>query len=130
MAQISKILRNVEDNGLMFYCPGCESIHVIRHGEGPRPRWEWNGNADKPTFKPSILVRGHKMTDKGWAAYNVWRDAGFPKPAPEQQFESVPTVCHSFVTDGRIQFLADCTHELAGQTVDLPDLPEWMRDDE
>jgi hypothetical protein len=30
-------------------------------------------------------------------------------------------VCHSFVTDGRIQFLSDCTHELAGQTVDLPD---------
>jgi hypothetical protein len=26
-----------------------------------------------------------------------------------------------FVTDGRIQFLGDCTHALAGQTVDLPD---------
>lgn len=24
-------------------------------------------------------------------------------------------------TDGRIQFLNDCTHALAGQTVDLPD---------
>ena len=24
-------------------------------------------------------------------------------------------------TDGRIQFLGDCTHHLAGQTVDLPD---------
>ena len=30
--------------------------------------------------------------------------------------------CHSFVTDGRIQFLADCTHPLAGQTVDLPEV--------
>ena len=30
-------------------------------------------------------------------------------------------ICHSFVTDGRIQFLGDCTHKLAGQTVDLPD---------
>jgi hypothetical protein len=29
--------------------------------------------------------------------------------------------CHSFVTNGKIQFLADCTHKLAGQTVELPD---------
>jgi hypothetical protein len=32
-------------------------------------------------------------------------------------------VCHSFVTDGRIQYLGDCTHAMAGQTVDLPDIP-------
>lgn len=29
--------------------------------------------------------------------------------------------CHSFVTDGKIRFLSDCDHELAGQTVELPD---------
>jgi hypothetical protein len=28
-------------------------------------------------------------------------------------------VCHSFVTDGKIQYLSDCTHAMAGQTVDL-----------
>lgn len=28
-------------------------------------------------------------------------------------------ICHSFIKDGKIQFLNDCTHELAGQTVDL-----------
>jgi hypothetical protein len=33
-------------------------------------------------------------------------------------------VCHSFVTDGRIQFLHDSQHALAGQTVDLPAFPE------
>ena len=34
-----------------------------------------------------------------------------------------PTVtrCHSFVREGRIEFLSDCTHALAGQTVELPD---------
>lgn len=31
-------------------------------------------------------------------------------------------VCHSFIRDGRIEFLSDCTHALAGQTVDLPDI--------
>jgi hypothetical protein len=35
----------------------------------------------------------------------------------------VDRVCHSFVVDGRIQFLGDCTHHLAGQTVDLPPWP-------
>jgi len=29
--------------------------------------------------------------------------------------------CHSIVTDGKIAFLTDCFHTLAGQTVDLPD---------
>lgn len=34
-------------------------------------------------------------------------------------------VCHSFIKDGKIQFLGDCTHALANQTVDLPD---WEQD--
>jgi hypothetical protein len=33
--------------------------------------------------------------------------------------------CHSFVTDGKIQFLPDCYHSLKGQTVELP---EWDDD--
>lgn len=28
-------------------------------------------------------------------------------------------VCHSFVFDGEIRFLGDCTHALAGKTVPL-----------
>lgn len=30
--------------------------------------------------------------------------------------------CHLFITDGKIQYLSDCTHELAGTTVELT---EW-----
>jgi hypothetical protein len=33
--------------------------------------------------------------------------------------------CHLFLTDGRLQYLGDCTHALAGQTVPLPELPAW-----
>lgn len=102
MGALSKILRSVEGGGLLFRCPGCNEGHMIRHGEGPGPRWTWNGDAEKPTFTPSVLV-----------TYNG-SDAGIDG-AP-------PAVCHSFVTDGRIQFLSDCTHALAGQTVDLPDV--------
>lgn len=32
-------------------------------------------------------------------------------------------VCHHFVQAGKIAFCSDCTHALAGQTVDLPDIP-------
>lgn len=34
--------------------------------------------------------------------------------------------CHYFLHDGRIAFCSDSTHQLAGQTVDLPDLPDWQ----
>lgn len=79
-----------------FECPGCGASH---HARG----WHWNGSKEAPTFTPSILVE-----------YNG-PDAGVDG-AP-------PAVCHSFVTNGRIQFLSDCTHALAGQTVDLPVVP-------
>jgi hypothetical protein len=29
-------------------------------------------------------------------------------------------VCHSYIRNGRIEFLPDCTHARAGQTVDIP----------
>ena len=114
MGQLSSKLRDSVDNGLMFWCPGCNQAHQIKHGNGAGPRWGWNGNADKPTFTPSVLVTGVRpLTDEQHAA---WMGGA---PLPEAQ----PMVCHTFVTDGRIQFLGDCTHALAGQTVDLPDWP-------
>lgn len=94
MSKLSNILRSYGSDGAMFWCPGCEDIHAVRiNGTGA---WGYNGNPDKPTFTPSVLVTyGHVDTRR----------------------------CHSFVTDGRIQFLSDCTHALAGQTVDLPPFP-------
>jgi hypothetical protein len=59
-------------------------------------RWAWNGSMDRPTFTPSLLVNAH---------------------APEVR-------CHSFVTEGKIQFLDDSFHALAGQTVDLPEVEQ------
>lgn len=57
------------------------------------PQWTWNGSMEVPTFMPSLMCNGHDPASR----------------------------CHSFVKDGKIQFLADCWHSLAGQTVDLPD---------
>lgn len=84
-----KVLNFSTNNGLAFMieCPGCGMAHVYDQ------RWKFNGDFEKPTFKPSYLSK--------WPENNV---------------------CHSFVTDGKIRFLNDCTHELKGKTVLLPDI--------
>lgn len=89
---------------LYFMCPGCKYWHGVNVDQPDRPRWGWNGSADAPTFTPSILVRTGRAVD----------------PTYEPEEDDPPEVCHSYVTDGRIQFLNDCTHTLAGQTVTLP----------
>lgn len=113
--------------GVRFNCPGCALAQddwgpyagaitlpvewtppgMTRSPHAERlPRWQFNGDLERPTFGPSVKteqVLGHRMDHETDSA------TGFG-------------VCHSFIKDGRIQFLADCTHALAGQTVDLPDL--------
>jgi hypothetical protein len=88
-----------EETLCWFLCPGCGSQHAVRVKGNTPPVWSWNGSLEAPTFTPSLLAQG---SDRKGNAY----------------------VCHSFVTDGRIQFLGDCTHDKAGQTIDLPDMKE------
>jgi hypothetical protein len=97
---------------ILFKCPGCKETHSIND------TWTWNGSTAAPTFSPSVLVRGVQLTDKGRAEYEAWCDSDDLKR--EEPFDHVNTVCHSFVRDGMIQYLDDCTHELRGQTVELP----------
>lgn len=123
MVSLSKFLRSAEGGQIAFWCPGCDGAHAIQIDEGPGPRWGYNGNHEKPTFTPSVLVRGEDFTETGRADYQAWYAAGCP-PRNSESFESQPIVCHSFITDGRIQFLGDCTHALAGQTVNIPDFDE------
>lgn len=105
MGALSSLLRNVQDGGLMFWCPGCGCAHMIKTGDGNGPRWNWNGDAERPTFSPSILVTYQANPDAD-EDHKEWRS--------ERR-------CHSYVTDGRIQFLSDSTHALAGKTVDMVD---------
>ena len=108
--------------GLSYWCQGCNSWHSIRTKGATA--WGWNGDMLRPTFTPSVLLQGTRLTDKGNAEIEAWRAAGMP-PRGDAPFDSAPFCCHSFVTDGKVQFLSDCTHALAGQTVELADLPEW-----
>ena len=50
-------------------------------------------DVEKPTFTPSVMVT--------WPA----------NPAASDEFKEWRTErrCHTFITDGRVQFLADCT---------------------
>lgn len=103
------LLRSVAGGQVAFWCPGCDEAHVIRV-DGAHA-WGWNRDPDKPTFSPSILVRGtERLSDEEYQLVMSGRGKVTPRP----------TVCHSFVTDGRIGFLGDCTHALKSRTVDLP----------
>lgn len=131
MSALGRKLQQIRDGVVAFKCPGCGESHTVNVAPAadgsPRPIWGFNGNGDRPTFTPSVLVRsGHHVpgwdakfppgADKScWCTYNVEH--------PNEMDPLECTVCHSFVTDGRIQFLSDCSHALAGQTVDLPDFP-------
>lgn len=102
-------VRKADDGRLLFYCEGCQMLH------GVNDIWSFNNNFEKPTFSPSVLVRGvQDITDE---EYDLLRSGVKVEPRP--------LVCHSFVADGRIQYLNDCTHSLAGLTVDLKDEEQW-----
>lgn len=122
MGLLSPILRNVEGGRLAWWCPGCNDAHQIATGAGDGPRWGWNGSAEKPTFTPSVLVRGIRedMDEATQAAYDALGPEQIRGALDDPRFR---TVCHSFVVDGAMQFLGDCTHALAGQTVPIPPWP-------
>ena len=93
------------DKGTMFwFCPGCKVLHPIYLDIPGRvgPKWNWNGSLENPTFSPSFLTQ--------------WKQ------------RDVDHVCHTFIREGKVQYLGDCTHELKNTTIDLPDLPDDEKD--
>lgn len=120
MSALSPFLRDVAGGGLTFWCAGCKEAHTVWHGKGSGPRWTWNGDVDKPVFGPSVLVTGTEwLTDE--------EDARLMRG---ELVEPTPKRCHTFVgcngaAPGQIIYLSDCTHALAGQTIDLPPMPTY-----
>ena len=109
---MAKIKRYTEADGgyhgeLGFMCPWCNCRHFIndQHTKIPNvPVWTFNDDFDKPTIRASVLTRSYrKNPDTGNYDIEIER-------------------CHSFITTGMIQFLGDCQHHLAGQTVELPEI--------
>lgn len=120
MSKLSDVLRQATDGMLLFHCLGCDMAHGIKTGQGDGPRWGWNNDVNKPTFTPSILVKYDTLSEASRAKQDVFYKAHGRYPTNEELPYDLHHVCHSFVTDGRIQYLSDCTHAFAGQTIDLP----------
>lgn len=109
MGQVSPFLRKIK-GGFAHYCPGCDNIHVIWTDSSHSANWVFNGDLNKPDFKPSVRIFHPKHLDEG-------------VEVPEE------TLCHYFVNEGKIAYCGDCKHPLNGQTVDLPPLPERFSDE-
>lgn len=97
---MARIFEHLNNDSLTIFCPACKCGHTINK------TWQFDGNKDMPTISPSILVT--------WAA----------NPNASEEFKEYRNtrVCHSYVRNGQIEFLSDCTHHLAGKIVDLPDI--------
>lgn len=108
-------LRLVAGGGyVQFFCPGCSDFHTIGVGNEVGPTWSYNQDPHFPTFSPSILYRSKQlvMKDGVWTGEFLRDGNGNP----------LSHICHSYVREGKIQFLMDCTHDLKGQTVELPEI--------
>ena len=113
-----KILHPVDGDGpqWLFWCPGCKCAHGI-WTRGPVV-WEFDGDLDHPTVKPSLLARGTEFTEVGQEDYLMWRASGFPD-RKGKAFDNRPSVCHVVITKGVLNFCSDCTHGLAGKSVPM-----------
>ena len=112
MAKFVEIIN--EPGTFMFDCPGCKKGHQVWTKPGNGACWQFNGDVERPTINPSLLVRYPWFKE-----FIEYKEDG--KPLIGKQGTEFTYVCHSFIRDGKIQFLNDCTHELAGRTVELPE---------
>lgn len=87
--------------GIGHWCPGCRIMHVF-------PLDVANvGTLRAPTYPDKLILT---------------RGMPFTRLVPASR-------CHYRITAGMIEFHADSTHQLAGRTVPLPDLPGHLRED-
>ena len=114
MSQVSNTLRKVV-GGYAHWCEGCKETHRLPDS------WQFDGNVDKPTFVPSFRHTGVITVndDKGEWTGEWQRDASG---------NTIPYVCHYVITDGKINYCPDTTHELRGKNLPLAPLPDWLRD--
>ena len=55
---LSSKLYAINDDLLVIWCPACAEFHpfFINKPSPLNSQWTWNGNADSPTFSPSVRV--------------------------------------------------------------------------
>jgi hypothetical protein len=91
--------------------------------EAHRAVWSFNNNFINPTFIPSINetcgdlipefaaidAKAKEHNNATPEIYKEWRD----------QMRKCAYRCHFIVTDGKIYYCSDCTHELANKTLEI-----------
>lgn len=113
MADVAKQWVGGDSKGLHFWCPACSEVHQIVTDAGS---WQWNGSLERPTISPSILVTsGHYAP--GWTGPTCYCNT---KPPDSGEWRWKCERCHSYVREGKIEYLDDCTHALKGKTIALP----------
>lgn len=76
-----------------FHCPGCGCSHAFQTCERGGG-WDYNDDPVEPTVTPSLLINKDRPASR----------------------------CHLFITKGKLVFLSDCHHELAGKTVSMEEI--------
>lgn len=116
MAKIRKVPTSKDEYQYHFVCPGCNEEHAFDN------RWKFNQDFDSPTISPSYLMRfSHSSEANNKKALDFHKNKGRYPTLKELPYDT-HEVCHSFIKNGKIQFLNDCTHKLKGQTVELPNI--------
>jgi hypothetical protein len=110
---MSKYITPIE-GGYSYYCPGCKCSHMVTS--------KWNIDLKTDTIHPSVLVK------ENWGMPDDWDYDSAPKNEDGSLktgdngkiLGAVKTPrCHSWVRNRSIQYLGDCSHELAGKTVPM-----------
>lgn len=76
----------------LYFCEGCGYEHAFAL-KSEGGHHTFNMDMERPTVSPSLLEN-----------------------------KTPGRACHSFIKDGTIQYLNDCHHDLAGKTIELPDI--------
>jgi len=100
MAKILPIESEGRPTGWIFFCPACGCGHKFCTADAHTqdwPVWTLTGMPDAPTVRASVKY--------------------------EFEQDGRQVLCHSFITNGNIEYCADCTHDLSGKTVPIPEFP-------
>lgn len=94
--KLMKVADMNSDHGLVFahYCPGCKAPHFFHLTKPNASGAKWHWNGD------------------------------IEQPTFEPSMNINRGYCHYYIKWGKIEFLSDCHHELKGQHVVLPDIPD------
>lgn len=106
------ILFDPDHGTIRIKCPAGHDHYInTKVPNQQNAQWNFNGDFEKPTFSPSINERTGYFVDPNTKGDEEW--------LKENSYH-----CHFFVNNGMIQFLNDCSHDLRGKTMELPDITE------